>query len=88
MFIGSDVAKQAADIVLLDDNFASIVKGIEEGRLLFDNLRKTIAYTLTHIWPEICPMVLNFALGMPLGLSTLQVVPDTVTLSVKKFCRF
>uniref|UniRef100_A0A914VBV7 Uncharacterized protein n=1 Tax=Plectus sambesii TaxID=2011161 RepID=A0A914VBV7_9BILA len=61
--VGSDVAKQAADIILMDDNFASIVKGIEEGRLLYDNLKKTIAYTITHLVPEIVPVILNFALG-------------------------
>ena len=43
---GSDVAKNAADMLLLDDNFNSIVSGIEEGRLIFDNLKKSIAYTL------------------------------------------
>ncbi|KAL3997338.1 HAD ATPase P-type IC family protein [Acanthocheilonema viteae] len=71
---GSDIAKQAADIILMDDNFASIVKGIEEGRLLFDNLRLSIAYTLAHLWPEIFPIVLQFMLGLPLGLSALQIL--------------
>uniref|UniRef100_A0A0N5AYX4 Cation_ATPase_N domain-containing protein n=1 Tax=Syphacia muris TaxID=451379 RepID=A0A0N5AYX4_9BILA len=71
---GSDIAKQAADIILTDDNFASIVKGIKEGRLLFDNLRLSIAYTLAHLWPEIFPIVLHFSLGLPLGLSPLQIL--------------
>lgn len=65
--IGSEVAKQAADIVLMDDRFASIVIGIEEGRLLFDNLKKTICYTLTHLLPEVVPVILNMTLGYPLG---------------------
>jgi sodium/potassium-transporting ATPase subunit alpha len=71
---GSDIAERAADIVLTDDNFASVVKGIEEGRLLFDNLRLSIAYTLAHLWPEVCPIMLNSALGLPLGLDPLQIL--------------
>jgi sodium/potassium-transporting ATPase subunit alpha len=55
---------QAGDIILLDDNFASIVVGIEAGRLLFDNLKKTVAYTVTHILPEIFPFILNLLFGM------------------------
>ena len=41
--------------------------GIEEGRLLFDNLMKTISYTLTHLMPEVIPILLNLALSLPLG---------------------
>ncbi|KAK0412541.1 hypothetical protein QR680_006270 [Steinernema hermaphroditum] len=71
---GSDVAKQAADIVLMDDKFASIIHGIEEGRLLFDNLRKSIAYTLTHCCACIFPMLLNFIGGVPAPMSALQML--------------
>ena len=56
---GSDVAKNAADMLLLDDNFSSsIVNGVEEGRLIFDNLKKSIAYTLSSNIPEILPFIL------------------------------
>uniref|UniRef100_A0AC34F6A5 Sodium/potassium-transporting ATPase subunit alpha n=1 Tax=Panagrolaimus sp. ES5 TaxID=591445 RepID=A0AC34F6A5_9BILA len=66
---GSDVSKQAADMILLDDNFASIVTGIEEGRLIFDNLKKSIAYTLTSNVPEITPFLAHISFGIPLPLS-------------------
>ncbi|KAF8072642.1 Atpalpha [Scenedesmus sp. PABB004] len=52
---GSDVARDAADIVLMDDEFPSIVAAIEEGRVIYDNLKKTIAYTLAHAVPEASP---------------------------------
>ncbi|KAK0412529.1 hypothetical protein QR680_006267 [Steinernema hermaphroditum] len=71
---GSDVAKQAADVVLMDDKFASIIHGIEEGRLLFDNLRKSIGYTLSHCFPSIVPMLLNFIGGLPPPMSALQML--------------
>lgn len=63
---GSDVAKNAADMILMDDNFASIVTGIEEGRLIFDNLKKSIAYTLTSSVPEMLPLLSTIAFGIPL----------------------
>jgi len=44
-------------MIILDDDFSSIVNGIEEGRLIFDNLKKSIAYTLTSNIPEICPFI-------------------------------
>lgn len=55
--VGSDVAKDAADMLLLNDDFSSIVNGVEEGRLIFDNLKKSIAYTLSSNIPEIAPFL-------------------------------
>ncbi|XP_008567737.1 PREDICTED: sodium/potassium-transporting ATPase subunit alpha-4 [Galeopterus variegatus] len=71
---GSDVSKQAADMILLDDNFASIVTGVEEGRLIFDNLKKSIAYTLTSNIPEITPFLLFIILRIPLPLGTITIL--------------
>merc|ERR1712183_921782 len=71
---GSDVSKQAADMILLDDNFASIVTGVEEGRLIFDNLKKSIAYTLTSNIPEISPFLLFILLSIPLPLGTITIL--------------
>merc|ERR1712192_119560 len=71
---GSDVSKQAADMILLDDNFASIVTGVEEGRLIFDNLKKSIAYTLTSNIPEISPFVLFILADVPLPLGTVTIL--------------
>lgn len=71
---GSDVSKQAADMILLDDNFASIVTGVEEGRLIFDNLKKSIAYTLTSNIPEITPFLLFILTDIPLPLGTITIL--------------
>jgi len=71
---GSDVSKQAADMILLDDNFASIVTGVEEGRLIFDNLKKSIAYTLTSNIPEISPFLLFMLFNVPLPLGTVTIL--------------
>lgn len=71
---GSDVSKEAADMVLLDDNFASIVAGVEEGRLIFDNLKKSIAYTLTSNIPEITPFLAFIIVQIPLPLTTVLIL--------------
>eukprot|EP00457_Paulinella_chromatophora_P001096 gb/GEZN01001098.1/.p1 GENE.gb/GEZN01001098.1/~~gb/GEZN01001098.1/.p1 ORF type:complete len:950 (-),score=94.77 gb/GEZN01001098.1/:70-2919(-) len=77
---GSDVAREAADMVLLDDDFSSVVKGVEQGRLIFDNLKKSIAYTLTSNVPEISPFLMFVLLQMPLALPTaLILLIDLVT---------
>jgi sodium/potassium-transporting ATPase subunit alpha len=54
---GSDVAKNAADILLLDDDFSSIVIGVEQGRIMFDNLKKSISYALCANIPELMPVL-------------------------------
>ncbi|XP_025081669.1 sodium/potassium-transporting ATPase subunit alpha-B-like isoform X3 [Pomacea canaliculata] len=71
---GSDVSKQAADMILLDDNFASIVTGVEEGRLIFDNLKKSIAYTLTSNIPEISPFLMFILADIPLPLGVITIL--------------
>jgi Ca2+-transporting ATPase len=71
---GTDVAKEAADMVLLDDNFATIVAAVEEGRTIYDNIRKFIKYTLTSNAGELGVMLLAPFLGMPLPLLPLQIL--------------
>jgi Ca2+-transporting ATPase len=71
---GTDVSKEASDMVLLDDNFATIVGAVEEGRTIYDNVRKFIKYILTSNTGEISVMLWTQLLGMPLPLSTLQIL--------------
>ena len=71
---GTEVAKEAADMILLDDNFASIVNGVEEGRIIFDNLKKSIAYTLSSNIPEIAPFLLYVVANIPLPLTTVMIL--------------
>jgi len=71
---GTDVAKETADMILKDDNFASIVNGVEEGRIIFDNLKKSIAYTLSSNIPEIAPFIFYQLILIPLPLSTVMIL--------------
>ena len=71
---GSDVAKETADMILLDDNFATIVNAIEEGRTVFDNIRKFSTYVLVSNVPEVVPYLAYGFLGMPLALTIPQVL--------------
>ncbi len=72
--IGTDVSKEASDMVLLDDNFATIVNAVEAGRIVYDNIRKFVKYTMTSNAGEICVMVFGPLLGMPLPLLPLQIL--------------
>lgn len=71
---GSQVSREAANIILLDDNFSSIVNGVEEGRLIFDNLKKSIAYTLTSNVPQLVPFLVFIVIQIPLPLTTVLVL--------------
>jgi magnesium-transporting ATPase (P-type) len=74
--VGTDVAREAADIVLLDDNFAHIVEAVEEGRATFDNIRRFLTYHLTDNVAELTPFAVWALSGgsFPLMLSVLQVL--------------
>jgi sodium/potassium-transporting ATPase subunit alpha len=71
---GTDVAREAAQIVLLDDNFASIVAGVEEGRTVFSNIRKFTSYVLASNVPEMAPFLAYVVLPVPLGLTVIQIL--------------
>jgi P-type Ca2+ transporter type 2C len=71
---GTDVAKSAADMILLDDNFATVVTAVQEGRVIYDNIRKFIKYLLSSNVGELWVMLVAPALGMPLPLQPLQIL--------------
>jgi len=79
---GTDVAREAADIVLLDDSFASIVKAIESGRAIYENIRKFIVYVFSHNWAELIPFILYAVLGIPLPLLVTQVLAIDLVIDV------
>ena len=71
---GTDVAKESADMILLDDNFASIVSAIEEGRAVFGNIRKFMSYILTSNIPELVPYLAFALFSIPLPLTIIQIL--------------
>ena len=72
--MGTDVARESAQIILLDDNFASIVDGIEEGRTVFENMKKFTNYVLVSNGPEILPYLLYIVLPVPLALNIIHIL--------------
>jgi len=71
---GTDVARESAQIILLDDNFAAIVNGIEEGRTVFENIKKFTNYVLVSNGPEILPFLLYILFPVPLALNVIQIL--------------
>jgi len=71
---GTDVAKEAADVILVNDNFATIVQAIEEGRAVYDNLRKFMSYIFASNVPEILPFMLTSLFQIPLALGIRQIL--------------
>jgi magnesium-transporting ATPase (P-type) len=72
--IGTDVAKEAADIIITNDNFATIVTAIEEGRAVYDNIRKFITYIFSSNVPEVLPFLLTAMFQIPLALTVRQIL--------------
>jgi sodium/potassium-transporting ATPase subunit alpha len=71
---GTDVAKEASDMILLDDNFASIVNAVEEGRTVYENIRKFITYIFASNIPEAVPYLAYILLKIPLPLTIMQIL--------------
>lgn len=71
---GTDVTKQAAEVILLDDNFATIVSAVEEGRIIYQNIRRFIRYLLTGNLGEVLSMVFAMLLGLPAALVPIQIL--------------
>jgi Ca2+-transporting ATPase len=71
---GTDVAKESAEMILIDDNFASIVAAIEEGRAVFENIKKFITYIFTHLVPEAVPYVFYVIFKLPVPITVMQIL--------------
>ncbi len=79
---GTDVARESADMVLLDNDFTSIVEGVRLGRATFDNLRKFVYYVYTHNFAELAAFVAFIILGVPLPLLVVQVLAIDLILEI------
>src|ERR1043165_9151621 len=79
---GTEVSKETADMILMDDNFATIVTGVEEGRLIFDNLKKLIAYNLADNIAEMYSVWMFIMLRCPLPMGTIAMLLSVIGTDV------
>jgi len=79
---GTDVARESADMVLLDNNFISMIEGVKLGRGMFDNLRKFVYYVYTHNWAELVTFIAFVLLQVPLPLLVVQVLAIDLAMDV------
>ena len=79
---GTDVARESADMVLLDDDFASIVSGVELGRGVFDNLKQFVIYVFTHNWAELMSFVFFVILSVPAAIGVAQVLSIDLVMDI------
>jgi len=79
---GTDVARESADMILLDDSFASIVNAVEEGRTIYENIKKFTVYVFAHNWAELIPYLLFVLAGIPLPLLPTQVLAIDLGIDV------
>lgn len=71
---GTDVAKEASDMVLADDNFSTIVSAIEEGRMVYDNIKKVVKYLISTNFGEILTIFIGIMIGLPLPILAIQIL--------------
>jgi Ca2+-transporting ATPase len=71
---GTDVTKETADLVLLDNNFKTIIAAISEGRVMYENIRKVITYLLSDAWSEVVLVLGSLAMGLPLPVFAVQIL--------------
>jgi fructose-specific phosphotransferase system IIA component len=71
---GTDVAKEAAEMILVDDSFTSIVSAIEEGRAVFENIKKFITYIFAHLVPEAVPYIFYVIFKVPVPITVMQIL--------------
>jgi Ca2+-transporting ATPase len=79
---GTDVARESADMILLDDSFASISRAIEGGRAVYDNIRKFVTYVFAHNWAELIPYLLFVLISIPLPLLVTQILAIDLGIEV------